>query len=185
MDDELRPGPTFAGFLIDEVAGRGATSVVYRARDVALARTVALKVMSVDRSGDPTFRRRFAAEARTASRLDHPNVVPVYGFGEEDGRLFLAMRYVPGGLDLADRLESTGRLAPPEALDLLGQAARALDAVHRAGLVHGDVKPANLLLAPGVGGRSHVYLADFGLADDDPSATRPTTFAGTVAYAAP
>jgi ABC-type transport system substrate-binding protein len=184
VGDELGPGDTFAGFRIEAMSGRGGMSVVYRARDVALDRTVALKVMATRLSHDPGFRARFAAEARTASQIDHPNVVPVYGAGEIDGRLFLAMRYVAGD-DLADLLAARDRLAPGDALDLVGQAARALDAVHRAGHAHGDVKPANLLLSPTASGRVHVYLTDFGLAGDDPDRTRPGSLQGTVAYAAP
>src|SRR5690606_19410175 len=96
---QLSPEDTFAGFSIDELVGRGGMSEVYRATDPALGRRVALKVMAPALSADAGFRDRFISEARAASHLDHPNVIPIYGAGEHDGRLYIAMRFVAGGAD--------------------------------------------------------------------------------------
>jgi Protein kinase domain len=136
--------------------------VVYRAWDSALERAVALKVIAPEHSRDPKFRRRFVREALATAGLDHPNVIPVYDAGEdEDGQLYIAMRFVNGD-DLGTLLHESGALAPELAAEIVAQAASALDAAHARGLVHRDVKPANVLIARG--GRPHVYLTDFGLA---------------------
>src|SRR5215213_4596560 len=116
--------------------------VVYRARDTHLDRTVALKLIA----RDGAFRARFVREARMTAQLDHPNVIPVYDAGEDDGRLFIAMRWVEG-TDLGRLIAERGALAPGAATELVAQAASALDAAHARGLVHRDVKPANLLLS--------------------------------------
>jgi serine/threonine protein kinase len=115
--------------------------VVYRGTDLALDRPVALKLVAPELAEDDRFRRRFAEEPRLAAALDHPHVVPIYEAGEHEGQLFLAMRYVEGS-DLKTVLEREGRLAPERALAVLTQVADALDAAHRRGLVHRDVKPA-------------------------------------------
>jgi YVTN family beta-propeller protein len=134
---------------------------VFLVRDVRLGRPVALKVLAGGVAEDERFRERLLRESRLAASLDHPNVIPIYEAGEEDGRLFIAMRYVPGG-DLKALLRREGALDPARAVAIFEQIADALDAAHRHGLVHRDVKPSNVLLDRD-GGREHCYLADFGL----------------------
>jgi YVTN family beta-propeller protein len=134
---------------------------VFLVRDVRLGRPVALKVLAASVAEDERFRERLLRESRLAASLDHPNVIPIYEAGDEDGRLFIAMRYVPGG-DLKALLRREGALDPARALAIFEQIADALDAAHRHGLVHRDVKPSNVLLDRD-GGREHCYLADFGL----------------------
>lgn len=173
----------FAGYQVEELAGRGGMGVVYRATDPDLERTVALKLISADLSDSSTFRRRFQAESRIAAALDHPNVVTLFHAGEEDGLLYLVMRYVEGE-DLRDEIAEHGRLAPDRAVRITAQIASALDAAHAKGLVHRDVKPANILLAPG----DHAYLTDFGLtkrllADSEETVTE--NLLGTLDYVAP
>src|SRR4051812_7291343 len=131
--------------------------VVYQATDRRLNRPVAIKLIADDRSGDHSFRERFEREAQLTASIDHPNVIPVYAAGEIDGQLYLATRFVDG-TDLQECLRRDGPLAPQRAADVVNQVAQALDAAHAAGLVHRDVKPANVLLS----GR-HAYLSDFGL----------------------
>jgi predicted Ser/Thr protein kinase len=179
-------GASVAGYRIEAVAGRGGMGVVYRARQLALDRAVALKLIAPELARDTAFRARFARESRIAASLDHPNVIPVYEAGEDGDRLFIAMRFVDG-TDLGRMLASEGALEPALAAELVAQAASALDAAHARGLVHRDVKPANLLVA-GDPGRPHVYLTDFGLARRDGSSTALTTtgqWMGTPDYAAP
>ncbi|HET8950421.1 MAG TPA: serine/threonine-protein kinase, partial [Solirubrobacteraceae bacterium] len=142
---------------MEGVAGRGGMGVVYRATQLDLRRPVAIKVIATDRARDPGLRTRFSLEARLAAAIDHPNLVPVHAAGEEDGRLYLVMRYV-AGTDLHRQLKRDGRLAPARAARVISQVASGLDAAHTAGLVHRDVKPANVLLSG-----DHVYLGDFGL----------------------
>ena len=120
--------------------------VVYRAVQLDLQRPVALKVITADRAGDPEFRERFARESRMAAAIDHPNVVPVYAAGEERGALYIVMRYVPGR-DLHALIKDDGPLPATRAAAIVAQVAAALDVAHAAGLVHRDVKPANVLLA--------------------------------------
>src|ERR687885_1399002 len=145
METTVGPGSRFAGYEVESLVGRGGMGVVYRARDPKLDRPVALKLVAPELAQDERFRSRFLREPRLAAALDHPNVVPIYEAGEHDGRLFLAMRFVPGS-NLKTLLEREGVLEPGRALAILAQVADALDAAHRRGLVHRDVKPANLLL---------------------------------------
>src|SRR3954453_18525199 len=140
---ELETGSVFAGHRIDGSAGKGGMGVVYRATDLQLDRPVALKVVSPEFASDPPFAERFKRESRLAASLDHPNVIPIYHAGEEDGRLYVTMRFVDG-TDLAQVLRKDGRLAPERAIPILAQAAAGLDAAHARGLVHRDVKPANI-----------------------------------------
>jgi predicted Ser/Thr protein kinase len=178
---------TVAGYRIEAVAGRGGMGVVYRARQAALDRVVALKLIAPELSGDESFRARFARESRIAASLDHPNVIPVYEAGEDGERLFIAMRFVDG-TDLGRMIADGGGLEPVLAAELVAQAASALDAAHARGLVHRDVKPANLLVAGELPARPHVYLTDFGLARRDGSTAGITTtgqWMGTPDYAAP
>jgi hypothetical protein len=179
---DLRPGTQFAGCRIEEVLGTGGMGVIYRATELRLGRPVALKLISADGASDPALRERFEREARLTASIDHPNVIPVYGAGEEDGHLYLVMRYVPG-TDLHALLRREGRLEPRRAAAVAAQLAEALDAAHAAGLVHRDVKPANVLIA----GR-HVYLSDFGITRVQGAETRITDsggWVGTVDFMAP
>ncbi len=188
MDDdrELRPGDLFAGHRIEAVAGRGGMGVVYRAIALDLDRTVALKLIAPSLSEDLTFRERFIRETQVAASLDHPNVVPVYAAGEEDGRLFFTMRYVAGD-DLRSVIRHELRLSPSRAAAILAQIGAALDAAHARGIVHRDVKPANVLLTPAEP-YGHAYLTDFGLTKRVHSTaadTRPGGWVGTLGYVAP
>jgi protein kinase-like protein len=164
MPDLPRVGEEFAGYRLVSRLGQGGMSVVYRAENWRLGNVVALKLLAPDLASDDTFRTRFLQESRIAAALTHPNVVPIIDYGACDGLLFIAMRYV-AGTDLRQLLESRGRLAPDYAVHLLGQAALALDAAHRRGLVHRDVKPGNLLLerTSDDADPDHLYLADFGI----------------------
>src|SRR5918997_380414 len=120
----LAPGDVFGGFRIEGVAGRGGMGVVYRAVELELGRPVALKLIAADRAADPAFRERFQRESRLAALIDHPNVVPVHGAGEEDGRLYLVMRYVPG-TDLHALIKRDGPLAPERAAEVVCQVGAA------------------------------------------------------------
>jgi serine/threonine protein kinase len=183
-------GTVVAGYLIAAPVGRGGMGVVYRAEEVGLGgRPVALKLLPSDLAGDPAFRERFLREMRVAAAIDHPNIVPIYRAGEEQGRLYIAMRYVDA-LDLRRVLQAEGRLTAGRTLAILGQVARALDAAHARGLVHRDVKPGNILLVPPATDEEaeHVYLVDFGLArsaSDDLTISGAGLFLGTPRYAAP
>jgi hypothetical protein len=172
------------GYRVEALIGRGGMGEVYRAVDERLGRPVALKVLTDALAADERYRARLLEESRRAASLDHPNVVPVYEAGEADGLLFLAMRYVTG-TDLRALLRREGALEPERAIAIAAQVADALDAAHRRGLVHRDVKPSNVLLDH-ADGREHAYLADFGLtqsmADRVPTDGR---FSGTVDYVAP
>jgi hypothetical protein len=190
MSPDSAVGTEVAGYRIVEEAGSGGMGVVYRAEETGLGgRPVALKLLPPALAGDPEFRARFLREMRVAAAIDHPNIVPIYRAGEDRGLLYLAMRYVHAS-DLRRVLEAEGRLEPGRALAILDQVARALDAAHAHGLVHRDVKPGNILLAPPVldGDPEHVYLVDFGLArsdSDDRSIGGGGSFLGTPRYAAP
>jgi serine/threonine-protein kinase len=190
MSPDPAVGTEVAGYRIVEEAGSGGMGVVYRAEETGLGgRPVALKLLPPALAGDPDFRARFLREMRVAAAIDHPNIVPIYRAGEDRGLLYLAMRYVHAS-DLRRVLETEGRLEPGRVLAILDQVARALDAAHARGLVHRDVKPGNILLAPPVvdGDLEHVYLVDFGLARsdrDDRSIGGGGSFVGTPRYAAP
>jgi serine/threonine-protein kinase len=179
---ELAPGAEIAGCRIEAVAGRGGMGVVYRATQLDLGRPVAIKVIAADRARDPGLRTRFSLEARLAAAIDHPNLVPVHAAGEDHGRLYLVMRYVDG-TDLHRCLKHEGPLAPGRAARVVSQVAAGLDAAHAAGLVHRDVKPANVLLSS-----EHVYLGDFGLSRLQSASERITesgAWIGTVDYMSP
>ena len=183
---DLALDSTFAGCRIEAVAGRGGMGVVYRATQLGLDRAVALKLVAPERAADANFRARFERESRVAAAIEHPNVIPVYGAGEEDGRLYLLMRWVPG-TDLQALIRRSGRLGHVHAANIVAQVAAGLDAAHAVGLVHRDVKPANVLLG-GEDGSGHVYLSDFGLTLDPSADTRVTDsgeWFGTVDFMAP
>jgi DNA-binding beta-propeller fold protein YncE len=181
----VEPGAQLAGYRIEGVAGQGGMGTVYLATQVALGRPVALKLIAPEHGSDPVFRERFARESRLAALIDHPNVVPVYEAGETDGLLYIAMRFVPG-TDLR-ALIARERLEPARAVAIIGQVAAALDAAHRRGLVHRDVKPANVLITT-EGGTEHVYLTDFGLTRRTAAhsaLTETGMFVGTLDYVPP
>ncbi len=179
---DLLPGAEIAGCRIEAVAGRGGMGIVYRATQLSLGRPVAVKLIAPGRAGDPGFRERFERESRIAAAIDHPNVIPVYAAGEEGGHLYLVMRYVKG-TDLQGLLARERRLPPARVAAIACQIGAALDAAHGVGLVHRDVKPANVLLTG-----EHAYLADFGLSQLVGSDTRLTStgqWIGTVDFMAP
>jgi hypothetical protein len=185
-DGELRTGDLFAGHRIEAVAGRGGMGVVYRAIALDLDRQVALKLIAPSLSGDPDFRERFIRETRVAASLDHPNVIPVFAAGEEHGRLFFSMRYVDGD-DLRTLIRREGRLDPLRAATIVAQIGAALDAAHARGVVHRDVKPANVLLTPAPP-HGHAYLTDFGLTKQLHSGaaeSRAGGWVGTLGYVSP
>ena len=142
----LELGSTIGGYRIESVAGRGGMGVVYIATQLRLNRLVALKAITPDLADDQSFRERFVHESQIAASIDHPNVIPVYEAGEDDGLLYLSMRYVEG-TDLGRLLRAEGRVEPARAALIVAQVADALDAAHARGLVHRDVKPANILVS--------------------------------------
>lgn len=178
-------GQRLGNYRITGVLGRGGMSVMYRATDTRLGRKVALKVIGEHLGADAEFRKRFVDEARNTAAIDHPNIVPLFDFGELDGLHYIAMRLVDGS-DLAS-LIAPGPMEPGRALALLEQVADALDSLHRRGLVHLDVKPANVLVARRQASHEHVYVADFGLTRRGASGhrTRGGDFLGSPTYAAP
>jgi CHASE2 domain-containing sensor protein len=181
----LEPTAIIAGYRLEQVLGRGGMGIVYRATQLRLGRAVAIKLIATERADDPEFRERFTAESRIAAAIEHANVIPVYETGDDEGLLFIAMRLVEG-CDLGELLERTGPLAPSRAARILAQIAGALDAAHGHGLVHRDVKPANVLVT--VEEPEHVYLTDFGVAKQAGSLTRVTRagrWVGTLDYLAP
>jgi serine/threonine protein kinase len=177
----LRPGDMLGGFRIDDVIGIGGMAIVYRAEQVSLGRAVALKVLSSKLTNDTVFRERFRREGTHAATLEHPNIVPVYDSGEQDGHLYLAMRLVDG-TSLAELLVTRG-LTADQAIDLLRPIASALDTAHATGLIHRDVKPQNILVTA----KGHPYLADFGVAkgSNTEGLTATGGFVGSVNYASP
>jgi len=180
---DLHPGDVFAGHRITGVAGRGGMGVVYRAVQLDLDRAVALKLIAADLAEDSSFRDRFVRESRLAASIDHPNVIPIYYTGEFEGDLYIAMRYVDGS-DLRTLVRALGRLEPERAVRIVAQVASALDAAHERGIVHRDVKPANVLL----GASDHAYLTDFGLTkriSSHSGNTRAGGWVGTLGFVAP
>jgi streptogramin lyase/predicted Ser/Thr protein kinase len=182
VDSELQAGDVFAGYRVTGVAGRGGMGVVYEAQQLDLQRPVALKLIATPLARDEAFRERFVRESRAAAAIDHPNVIPVYSAGEDDGRLYLAMRFVDGE-DLRSLVQREGPLEPARAASIIAQIANALDAAHARGLVHRDIKPANVLLD-----RNHAYLTDFGLTKrltGETTMTGSGRWVGTLGYIAP
>jgi DNA-binding NarL/FixJ family response regulator/tRNA A-37 threonylcarbamoyl transferase component Bud32 len=169
LASEPEIGSTFAGHRIDGIAGRGGMGVVFRATDLVLNRRVALKLIAPRLAVDETFRARFERECRMAAAIDHPHVVPIFRAGDEDGRLYVTMRYVDG-IDLGTLLARERWLPPARAVRLVGQVAGALDEAHAHGLVHRDIKPANVLLAR-PGDHEHAFLTDFGVSKDRATAS--------------
>ena len=182
----LPPGSVLADFKIEDVVGRGGMGVVYQAVQLSLGRPVALKLIAPHLADEEGFRERFVRESRLSASIDHPHIVPVYGAGEADGVPYIAMRFVDG-VNMRVAIASAGRLEPARAAQLIQQVASALDAAHERGLVHRDVKPANVLISRH-GGGEHAYLTDFGVTKRR-NATEGNTatgqFVGTVDYVAP
>lgn len=181
----LSAGDVVAGYRIAERLGQGGMASVYLARDERLGRQVALKILAKDLSDDMDFRHRFIRESRAAAAVDHPNIIPIFGAGEDDGVLYIAMRYARDG-DARRLLSDQGPLPPQVAMAIIAPVAGALDAAHEAGVVHRDVKPANMLLDRRAGSM-HVYLADFGITavGTEPDLTKPGLAIGTPHYMSP
>ena len=182
----IGPGSVIGGYRIDAVAGDGGMGTVFRATQLSLGRTVALKVIAPRFAADPAFQDRFRRESQLAASLDHPNVVTVFEAGRDGGRLFVSMRFIDGP-NLRQLLDAEGPLPPARAVAVVAQVAAALDAAHALGLVHRDVKPANVMIESR-GGADHVFLTDFGLVKRvgaDPELTGSAGWVGTVDYVAP
>jgi serine/threonine protein kinase len=181
----LEHGSVFAGYWIDRLLDRGGMGVVYKAMDIDLDRAVALKLIAPEYTEDETAAVRFRTESRLAASLEHPNIVPVHRGGEENGVLYLAMRFVPG--TNLRRLVNRGPLPLEVTSDIVTQIAGALDAAHARGMVHRDVKPANILISDETT-HTHAYLTDFGLTKR-PGSTGNLTgtglWVGTADYVAP
>jgi serine/threonine protein kinase len=180
-------GSRIAGYRLEEPIGEGGMAVVFRARDERLQRQVALKILSPALVADEEFRRRFIRESQSAAAVDDPHIIPVFEAGDANGVLFIAMRYVPGG-DVGMLVRRLGPLSGARAAAVVSAVASALDAAHAAGLVHRDVKPANMLVDARPGRPDHIYLSDFGLTKGSWSSTSLTStghFMGTLDYSAP
>jgi serine/threonine protein kinase len=183
---ELSDGDEFAGYRIERRLGRGGMGILFLAIEPGLERRVALKLIAPEAAADDVFAQRFAEESKIAASIEHPNVVPIYAAGEVDGIPYIAMRYVAGS-DLGVRIAREGRLDPDLAVALIAQIGNGLDAIHAAGLVHRDVKPANVLLS-GDEGAEHAYITDFGVARNvatQSGLTQTGRFVGTLDYVAP
>jgi serine/threonine-protein kinase len=180
-------GSRVGAYRLEEQVGAGGMAVVFRAVDERLGRLVALKILAPALAADESFRQRFIRESRAAAAVDDPHIIPVYEAGEADGVLFIAMRYVPSG-DVRTMMLRDGPLPPERAGAIISPMASALDAAHGAGLVHRDVKPANMLVDARPGRPDHVYLSDFGLSKGTLSSAGLTgtgQFLGTVDYISP
>ncbi len=180
-------GSRVAGYRLEEQVGAGGMAVVFRARDERLGRLVALKILTPALAADEAFRQRFIRESRAAAAVDDPHIVPVFEAGEADGVLFIAMRFVGGG-DVRGVMRREGPLTAARAVAVISPVASALDAAHGAGLVHRDVKPANMLVDTRAGRPDHVYLSDFGLSKGallTSGLTGAGQFLGTVDYISP
>jgi eukaryotic-like serine/threonine-protein kinase len=182
----LRSGDVFAGFTIEHLVGQGGMGSVYLARHPRLQRQTALKLLNRELYADKEIRARFEREANLVAQLDHPNIVEVYDRGIEDEQLWISMQYVDG-VDAATVNPLT--LPPARAVQIIEGVGAALDYAHGNGVLHRDVKPANILLGRAVGGKGErVYLTDFGIArlrEDSTHLTQDGMFTATLAYASP
>jgi serine/threonine-protein kinase len=183
-----RPGQTLGDYTLKQLLGRGGMGVVFLAEHRRLGRNVALKLLAPALAQSDVVRERFVRESRRAAAIDHPNIIPVFEANEVEGNLFIAMRYVAGP-NLRQLLQADAPLGADRAVRLVGQVGSALDAAHSVGLVHRDVKPANVMVDGQAGaGSEHCYLTDFGLTKDISSSTGFTDtgqFVGTIQYVAP
>jgi serine/threonine protein kinase/S1-C subfamily serine protease len=184
----LKIGDVVGGFRLESRLGEGGMGVVWLATEVGGAhRRAALKILPTDLAHNHEIRERFLRESKYAERVKHPNIAEVYGAGEQDGNLWIAMRYLEG-TDLASIIRRGGPLQPRQALAITGQVAAALDEAHASGLLHRDIKPANVMLASD-DGTERAYVIDFGLgkapATDESGLTKPGQFVGTIDYTAP
>ncbi|MBV9803327.1 MAG: serine/threonine protein kinase [Solirubrobacterales bacterium] len=177
----LAEGTIVSGYRVDGMLGEGGMGAVYQATQLSLNRVVALKLLAANLGDDPGFRARFEREGQVQAGLDHDHIVPVYEAGQSEYGLFLAMRLIPG--PTLKQLIIDDSLDPRRSVRILTQVAHALDAAHRAGLIHRDIKPQNIL----IGERDHAFLADFGLikAPDEARLTGTGQFIGTIDYVAP
>jgi pSer/pThr/pTyr-binding forkhead associated (FHA) protein len=183
LPSALPAGSIIAGCRIEQVISHGDMAIVYRAEELALQRPVALKLIHPEHSGEERFRERFKRESKVAAAIDHPNVIPIFDAGDEDGVLYLTMRLVEG-TDMRALIAAEGRIEPRRAARIIRQVAAALDAVHAHGMLHRDVKPSNVLLAR----QDHAYLSDFGLAKRAAAVgglTRQGSIVARVEYVAP
>ncbi len=188
MPTRARIGTEFAGYRLEALVARGGTSTVYRAEYPRLGIPVALKILNPEIADDESLRERFVRESRLAAGINHPNIIPIYDTGVWEDSLYIAMRFVPGG-DLKQRV-SQGPLAPERTIAILAQVASGLDAAHARGLIHRDVKPANVMVDAGSvpDAPEIAYITDFGLIKHVQSSGRPTPtgdFLGTIDYVAP
>jgi serine/threonine-protein kinase len=180
---DTRIGTEIAGYRVVGLLGRGGMSVVYVAEHMRLGRNVALKLLASELTHDESYRTRFIQESRIAASIDHPNIIPIYDAGEADGVLYIAMRHIEGA-DLGALLRAKGPLGLGQAVFVIEQLASALDVAHAHGLIHRDVKPANVLIEAN---SERVFLTDFGVAKQvtDAGLTKTGYFLGSVEYAAP
>ena len=179
----LSAGSTIAGYEVESVVGSGGIGILYRARQLRLDRPVALKVVEPEVARDPVVRERLRREARTVAALDHPNIVPLYEAGEQDGTVYIVTRWVDG-TELGALIRRDHPLEPARAARIAAQIASALEVAHEKDLVHRDVKPSNVLLTS----EDHVYLTDFGLTKRQGSMSGFTgagQMLGTIDYVAP
>jgi len=177
----MMPNRQLGKYTILEELGRGGFGTVYRATDNSLDREVALKILHPQLMVDMDFVERFQKEAKLVARLEHPNIVTIFDLGESEGRVYIAMRYLPGG-SLRDRLKKSGRIPFGEALEILCQVGAGLSAAHAKGLVHRDIKPENILFSE----NGHAIIADFGLAKAFMTSTSSSfSGVGTPGYRAP
>ena len=188
--DDLAPGMILAEkYQLESLIGEGGMGQVYRANHLELNRPVALKLLTRGgASAPPDHRERFLREARTASRINHPNLAVIYDFGEWEGRLYLAMELLVGE-SLAHPLERAERLTQERAATIIGQVASVVHEAHRAGILHRDLKPENVMLVVDEGGQELVKVVDFGLAllmdTDEERLTKEGVVSGTPAYMSP
>ncbi|MFE3194726.1 serine/threonine-protein kinase [Nocardia sp. NPDC059240] len=177
-----RAGSRFGPYELQSLLGRGGMGEVYEAYDTSKDRVVALKLLPIELAEDPAYQERFRRESQAAARLAEPHIIPIHDWGEIGGQLYIDMRLVRGR-DLRSLLDTFGPMPPLRVVGIIEQVAAALDAAHYSGLVHRDVKPANILVTEA----DFAYLADFGIAraEGDATITMAGTAVGSYAYMAP